>query len=223
MASASASTCSESYSDLLKPREQSRARSMPPCPGQHKRVDSIDLKEAGALFQQNGKQSSWPRPPKIDIPIEEGSTTEPVLSEVIPGLHRLPTIRPGPNRRHLSNIEPHLVSAIDLASIREQRDRLASRAKGQTHSSENSQDFDSDGAASTIDDEDIQGHRTPTRDLPTHIESSRPNTPPPPSVINTEDEQYDDTVGPVSPHPWTQYNEKKRKRSDNGDEDEEQS
>ncbi|KAH7072732.1 hypothetical protein BKA63DRAFT_49171 [Paraphoma chrysanthemicola] len=220
MASTS-SICSESYTDVSKLREQPRAQSVPPSPGQHKRVDSIDLKEAGALFQQNGKQNSWPRPPKIDIPIEEDPNTEPVLSEVTPGLHRLPACRPGTNRRHFSSAETHLVSKIDVASLIEHRDRLASRAKARAHPSEDAQEYDSDETASTIDDGDMQGHRTPTRGLLTHIESSRPNTPPPPSVINTEDEQHDHTVGPTSPHPWTQYNEKKRKRSDNGDEDEE--
>lgn len=123
------SSSSELYPDPLKTYEQHRAHSTPPSSRQHKRIDSTEFAGTGALFQPNGKQKSWPRPPIIDIPYEEATPVQYTSSAMTLEPDRVPRQRPGPLRRPWSSADAHLLSKEDVALVIEQRDRLAARAK----------------------------------------------------------------------------------------------
>ena len=126
------------FSDILphriSAREDHALAASPPSSRSHKRVDSTEVKSVGAHLYPPAKQTSWPRPTHIDIPVEESTSTQSDsehrveshegpsgyghgLPDSSRGAHAIPS-PPAPTR------DTHHMSMEDATLLKDQRDIL---------------------------------------------------------------------------------------------------
>ncbi|KAF2031764.1 hypothetical protein EK21DRAFT_87797 [Setomelanomma holmii] len=191
--------------DQWRLRDEHASNASPSFIHSHKRGDSTEFACTGALFPQK----SWPRPPIIDIPIEEAVTRRIASSSITEEPESMTHPRPGLGRNALSSSSAHHYSTEEVQKLIQQLSATKSAGKNEDSESGSSSTSERHDSPAMSEDDKLSGTQTPRR----LVEASNPSTPPPPSVATTEDDNRNVEAGPISPNPWSSF-ERKRKRTE---------